>query len=211
MLTDQDCTLNLACGKIVAEIRRLLTNRQPPILVALDGGSGSGKSTLAGLIAGVVDAVLIPTDDFFAAHIPDHEWGTRTAKERVRDGIDWRRLRAEAIEPLLAGKPAKWRAFDFEAGLRADGTYGLRSDYVERDPAAVILLDGAYSARPELADLVDLAVLVDVTVEVRHARLAAREEASFLATWHSRWDAAEAYYFTEVRPPTSFDLVVTNG
>lgn len=44
---------------------------------------------------------------------------------------------------------------------------------------------------------------------VRRARLAAREEAAFLAAWHERWGAAEAAYFTYVRPPESFDLVVT--
>lgn len=30
-------------------------------------------------------------------------------------------------------------------------------------------------------------------------------------TWHERWDAAEDYYFTEIRPPKSFDIVVDSG
>ena len=210
-MTDQMSDLNLACNTIVAGIQRLMVNRHTPILVALDGGSGSGKSILASLLEKALDAALIHGDDFFAADIPDAEWDTRTIEERARDAIDWRRLRAEALEPLLAGRPAKWHPFDFEAGLRADGTYAMRTDYVEREPKAIILLDGAYSARPELADLVALSVLVDVPVDVRHARLAAREEASFLSAWHARWDAAEAYYFTHLRPISSFDLVVTNG
>jgi hypothetical protein len=87
----------------------------------------------------------------------------------------------------------------------------MRTDFVERIPAAVIVLDGAYSARPELANLINLSVLIDVPVEVRHARLAAREDKDFLAAWHARWDAAEEYYFTHVRPKASFDLVVTMG
>ena len=203
--------LNLACRTIVVEIRRLVVNRDAPLLVALDGGSGSGKSVLALSIEKELDAALIPRDDFFAAHISDAEWDSRTVEERASDAIDWQRLRAEALEPLLAGRPARWHAFDFEAGLRADGTYAMRTDYVERKPSAVILLDGAYSARPELADLVALSVLVDAPVEVRHARLAAREEARFLDAWHARWDAVEAYYLRHVRPISSFDLVVTNG
>ncbi len=203
--------LKLAADMIVAAIRRLMANRAAPILVAFDGGSGSGKSTLAALIAEQLDAALIPSDDFFAAEITDAGWDARSAEERAADGIDWRRLRAEALEPLLAGKPTQWRAFDFEAGVRPDGTYALRADFVERAPAAVVALDGAYSTRPELAGLIDLSVLVDVPVDVRHARLAAREEQDFLAAWHARWDAAEAYYFTHVRPASSFDLVVTPG
>ena len=203
--------LQPACQTIVAQIRRLLAQRRPPILVALDGGSGSGKSTLAELIAQTLPVAWIPGDDFFAAGISEAEWDCRTAAERARDGIDWRRLRIEALEPLLAGRPARWRAFDFVAGPRPDGTYAMQSDYQKREPAAVILLDGAYSARPELADLITLSVLLDVPPAVRHARLVAREEAGFLAAWHARWDGPEAYYFSRVRPPESFDLVVGNG
>jgi uridine kinase len=78
----------------------------------------------------------------------------------------------------------------------------------KREPATVILIEGAYSAGPALADLVDLAILVDVPVEERHARLRGREDAAFLARWHGRWDEVEAHYFREVRPRGSFDLVI---
>lgn len=200
-----------AADTIVAAIRRLMAGRTSPIIAALDGRSGSGKSTLASLIAAELDAVVIQGDDFYAAHISDAEWDSRTPAEKAADAIDWRRLRAEALEPLRAEKPARWRAFDFEAGGRPDETYALRSDFVELEPAPVVVLDGAYSTRPELADLIDVSVLVDVPVDVRHARLAAREERDFIAAWHARWDAAEEYYFTHVRPKSSFDLVVTTA
>ena len=210
-MTQQTSGLVDACHEILAEIQRLTSNRQTPILVALDGGSGAGKSTLALMLERELDAALIPMDDFFAADIPDWEWNARSVEERARDVIDWRRLRVEALEPLLSGKPAKWHPFDFEAGLLEDGTYGMREGFVERDPAPVIILDGAYSARPELADLVDLAVLVDVPVDVRHRWLAAREDKGFLEHWHATWDQVEKHYFTHVRPRSSFDLVVSGS
>ena len=200
--------LSAAADTIGAAIRRLMAGRAAPVLVALDGGSGAGKSTLASAIAAELDAALVQTDDFFAAHIGDAGWDARSPAARAADAIDWRRLRAEALEPLRAGRPARWHAFDFEAGTRPDGTYAMRADFVERAPRAVVVVDGAYAARPELADLIDLAVLVDVPAETRHERLAAREEPGFLAAWHARWDAAEAHYFTYVRPRSSFDLVV---
>ena len=210
-MTDHIHALTEACSEILSEIRRLKANHPTPIVVALDGGSGAGKSTLASLIEKATDAALIQVDDFFTADIPDAEWDARSIEERARAVIDWRRLRVEALEPLLAGRPAKWHAFDFEAGVRADGTYRMRTDYVEREPATVILLDGAYSAGPQLADLADLTVLVEVPVDERHTRLVAREEEDFLDQWHTRWDAVEKYYFTRVRPRTSYDLVVTTA
>ncbi len=210
--------LKLAADSIVAASRRMMDVRDAPILIALDGGSGSGKSTLASLIAEELGAALIQNDDFFAAEISDAEWESRSPEARAADAIDWRRLRAEALEPLLAGKPAKWHAFDFEAGVRPDGTYAMRTDFVEREPRRVIVLEGAYSARPELADLINLSVLVDAPVDVRHQRLAARramyvgrDDEKYLDSWHARWDAAEDYYFTQVRPKSSFDLVVVNA
>src|SRR5438094_376211 len=81
----------------------------------------------------------------------------------------------------------------------------------QRKSPLLIALDGAYSTRPELVDLIDLTVLVDAPLQFRHARLAAREAACFLEAWHRRWDDAEAHYFTHVRPPSSFDLVVSTA
>jgi len=199
-------------GDAVAEaIRHLLTHRDRPVLVAIDGASGSGKSTFALWLADQFEAALIQSDDFFAAGISNAEWDARTPEQRAVDAIDWRRVRVEALEPLLAGKPAKWHAFDFAAGARADGTYAQRSDFVEREPARVIVLDGAYSTGGALDDLIDLTVLVDAPREVRHGRIRAREEREFLAAWHTRWDAAEEVYFSRVRPRSSFDLVVNTG
>jgi uridine kinase len=175
----------------------------------MDGRSGAGKSTIAAAIIDRLRATVIPTDDFFAADVTSAGWEARTAAERARDGIDWERMRRSALDPLLAGQPAVWYPFDFVAGARGDGTYAMSPEPVRREPAPVIILDGAYSARPELADVIDLAVLVEVPASVRLARLAAREEPAFLAAWHDRWDAAEDYYFTTLRPPGAFDLVVT--
>jgi uridine kinase len=207
-MNDADQDELAAHERVVAEIRRRLSEQQAPLVVALDGGSGAGKSTLASLIAEALEATVVPLDDFFTADVPDHRWDDFTVEEKLERVFDWDRVRDHAIEPLLEGRPARWHAFDFESGLRADGTYGMQTDVTQREPAAVILLEGAYAAGPALADLVDLTVLVDVPVEERHARLRSREDRDFLETWHRRWDPLERHYFNEVRPKESFDLVV---
>jgi uridine kinase len=196
---------------VVAEIQRLLASGKRPLLAAFDGRSGSGKSSLAQVVADELNAALVPCDDFFAAQISNAGWDGRTAEERARDALDWRRLRAHALEPLLDGQEARWHAFDFGAGPHADGTYGMRQAYTRRAPSPVILLDGAYSTRPELSDIIDLSVLVEAPEVVRLERLSKREERDFLAAWHARWDDAEQYYFTEVRPQSSFDLIVATA
>jgi uridine kinase len=207
---DIDPQLERACSAILSEIRRHLGGREGtrPVVIALDGASGSGKSTLAAMVAAELDAVIVPGDDFFAAQITDAEWDLLDAAERARAVIDWRRLRREALEPLIAGRTASWHPFDFEAGTRPDGSYPMSTETTVRQPASVIVLDVAYSCRPELADLIDVSVLVDVPATERRRRLASRDEKAFSDAWHTRWDAAEDYYFTRIRPASSFDLVV---
>ena len=197
-----------ALKTIRKQIRSLLTEKERPILVALDGGSGAGKSTVAARIEKELDAAVIPLDDFFSANIPDGKWDEFTVEEKLKHVFDWRRVREQVLMPLLEGKPARWHAFDFQSGLRADGTYGMEEEAKQRMPASVILIEGAYSSSPVLADLVDMAILVDVPIEERYSRLAARENPAFLHNWHNRWDEVEAFYFEKIRPRSSFDVVV---
>lgn len=200
-----------AIEQIKTRINLLHSQKQHPIVVSIDGGSGAGKSTFAVTLAREVNAALIPTDDFFAANMPDHKWDEFTVEEKLKYVLDWQRVQTEVLAPLLKRQPAKWYTFDFQAGLRADGTYGMEAEPKERQPADVLLLEGAYSASPQLANLVDLTILIDVPVEERHARIAKREALDFLAIWHRRWDEVEEYYFKDILPKSSFDIVVELG
>ena len=200
-----------ASARIVREVRLRREDGGPPFIVAVDGRSGAGKSAIAETVATGFDAGLVPTDDFFRADLSDVDWERRSPEARARDCIDWRRLRRDVLEPLRSGEPAEWNAFDFEAGPRPDGSYPMRPGASRLDPRPAILLDGAYSARPELADLIDLTVLVRAPAETRRTRLRARENPALLEEWHRRWDDAEAHYFDVIRPLSSFDIVVDNS
>lgn len=202
--------LTEACAAITELVTRSAASGQVPLVVAFDGRSGAGKSTLASRVAEAVEAAVVLLDDFFAASIPNAEWDRMIPEERGARVFDWARVRAQAVGPLRAGKAACWHPFDFETGPRADGTYGMKTAAVEVEPASVIIIDGAYSSGPQLADLVDLTVLVETSETERWARLTRREEAEFLAQWHARWTAAEDFYFSNVRPRSSFDLIVTS-
>lgn len=182
----------------------------PPFLAAIDGPSGAGKSSIAGRVADLVDGALVHSDDFFNADLSDEDWDRRAAAERARDCIDWRRLRLEALEPLLFGRVASWHAFDWDAGPLPDGSYPFCENTTRVVPRPTIVLDGAYSSREELADVLCMTVLVDVPQAVRQGRLAARDGLEFYPEWHRRWGAAEDHYFGKVRPPTAFDLIVNN-
>ncbi len=196
--------------QIISAIYKIKISKSTPIVVAIDGGSGSGKSSLAQYISNELDAGLIQLDDFFSEQIPEHTWDTFSVSERYENVFNWYRVRNEILEPLISRKSASWFAFDFESGLRPDGTFGMQTEPKTCSPTDVIILEGAYSASPFLADLIDLSILVDVPVSIRHERLSIREDDDFLNGWHDIWDDVEEYYFTNIRPDNSFDLVIDN-
>jgi uridine kinase len=108
---------------------------------------------------------------------------------------------------LRAKRPASWHPLDFKPEI---GWVGWKDEMVTLEPRPVVLIDGVYSARPELADLVDVTVLIEAVDDVRRKRLVLRESRAFMKRWHTLWDTAEDYYFTHIRPRSSFDLVVRN-
>lgn len=204
-MSENISNLQFATDKVVFEISRLLQCRNP-LLVALDGRSGIGKSTIARAIARRVEGVIVVGDDFYSGGTDD-AWSGLSAEEKVERVIDWQRMRAQVLEPLLAKQPASWHPLDFEPEI---GWIGWKDETVTLEPAPVILLDGVYSARPELSYLVDLTVLVEADNKGRRQRLVIREGQIFMDRWHALWDAAEDYYFTQICPQSSFDFVIRN-
>jgi uridine kinase len=191
-----DPPVTVLCERITA----LRTAAQTPVLVALDGRSGAGKSTLAGLVGAQVGALVIDGDDFYRGGT-DASWEGLGPTEKIDQVVDWERQRS-LLAPLRRGEAVTWQPYDWEADD------GRRGSTVAAGPAAVVILDGAYSARPELSDLYSLRVLLDVTRDIRRARLLLREGERYRAEWEACWEEAEDLYFDVLMPPAAFDLVL---
>src|SRR4029453_10815706 len=143
---------------------------------------------------------VVEGDDFYRNTLPSLNLAQRGAMSdtAVVDAvIDWGRRGAEARFPLRARRSATFQPYDWDAD---DG----RLAPPKTIPAAdLVIVEGVYAARPELADLVDLAVYLGVDPQVRAQRYAEREDDP---DWRRFWERGEAHYFRVVRPPASFDL-----
>lgn len=168
-----------------------------PVVVALDGRSCTGKSTLATALRLRTD---LQGDDFYRASLPGLIRVDRDAMSdvAVTDAVvEWARLRTVALGPLRRGQPAAFRPYDWEAD---DGRLGP----VRRlAPSGLVLVEGSYAARPELADLVDRAVLVRWS---RGCGPSATPRAGGTRTGRASGSAASSTTSAWSRPPTSFDL-----
>src|SRR5882762_5614267 len=140
--------MNIPEHVIFQKIERLRTKPRTPIVVAVDGGSGAGKTTIAERLMRFTETALVPLDHFYQTVIPESEWPHKTVGELLSGVFDWSRVRSEALEPLRAGRPGRWHAFDFIRGLGEAGTYSLKEEVTQMAPAPTILIEGAYSASP---------------------------------------------------------------
>jgi uridine kinase len=164
------------------------------LVVAIDGHGTAGKSTIAGDVADTTGAALVHTDDFFQP--PP---ASAAAQPPLPQYYDWRRIRTQALEPLRAQRRAAFRRFDWSRGTGLDGI-------VTVGPADLILLEGVFSASPELSDLVDRSVFVDTPEHERLRRLRVQVTPE---NWDADWLIAQQAYFDLTRPPSSFDLIVS--
>jgi len=190
-------TLRLDIHALAEEISRSAQHKAGRFIVAIDGRGGAGKSTLAHVLGKKLDAAIIEGDDFYAGGI---EIRSDNPASRAAACIDWTRQRS-VLEMLAVGREACWRAFDWDA---FDGR--LCDDPTTIGPHPIVILEGVYAARPELADLLDLRAVVVVPDEVRLARLAARE--GIIGPWDLQWHDAEEVYFERVMQVTKFDVII---
>lgn len=167
-----------------------------PFIVAIDGRSGAGKSTLAHALAAGLDAVTIAGDDFYAGGVALRD---DDPAQRAAACVDWTRQRP-VLKALRAGHAATWRAFDWQA---FDGR--LRDGPITLGPKPIVILEGVYAARPELADLLDMRILLSAPEGLRTARL--REREGTLGPWDRQWHEAEAFYFERVVCSADFDVI----
>ena len=89
-------------SKVIQKIEERRKSKKRPILVALDGRSGAGKSTLAQLVVEKTGGGIIVGDDFYSGG-NDDKWQGNSAQAKADEAIDWKRMRREVLEPLLAG------------------------------------------------------------------------------------------------------------
>jgi uridine kinase len=162
---------------------------------------GSGKSTLAAAVALLGSAVVVHGDDFYRPMDADERAGLTPAQGYDRY-FDWERLRDEVLTPLTTGRDAAYRCYDWST--QAVATDATRT--VERN--GIVLVEGVYTARPELADHYDLVVYVETPPDESMRRLRARGDDHGPIDWEARWRLAEEHYLTTTRPRERADLVI---
>jgi uridine kinase len=180
------------------------------VLIVVDGADGAGKTTLADELAPLLPtSVRASLDDFHHPRAHRHALG-RTGETVWERGFDYPALRRELLDPWRRGVGSSYRRRWHDL---ATDTHVEPEDPPGRVPeGGVLVVDGIFAQRPELGDVWDFVVYVDVPDDVRVARMAARDGVS---SDHDHPDQrryldAQGIYRRNCRPRESADVVVDN-
>lgn len=200
-------------GRFCAHLQAVAARTDGSAFVGLDGRSGVGKSTLAAATQqqlGSADPRLTVTviegDQFYGGGSAA-TWDDRSAADKVAEAMDWRRQLA-VLEALRSTGTAEWRSFDWDAADWDTPNSPLSAEISTCRATEVVILEGAYSCRPELHGQLDSTVLLDPPRPLRRQQLLAREGEAYRADWEGRWSEAEDLYFGSIMGPDRFDLVL---
>ena len=179
------------------------TRVRQPILVAIDGPGGAGKSTFADGLSELLatrraPAQVVHGDDFFR---PEDERPTGNPYQRpIGSDFDWVRLREEVLLPLSRGACARYQRYDWYLDALTDCRYV--------DPRGVVIVEGVYSMRRELAALYHFRIWVECPRATRLARALARDGAGARERWERDWMPCEDRYIAEHRPHELAEAVI---
>lgn len=184
------------------------------VLVAVDGVDGAGKTVFADELARAVESAGRPViragaDGFHHPRRIRYRRGRTSAEGFFHDSYDYAALRGALLDPLRPGGDGRHRRAVF------DHTEDRPVDAPEQQaaPGAVLIFDGIFLHRPELAEYWDYSVFLQAGFEVTFARMALRDgfDPAPDAPANRRYVEGQRLYLGTCRPAQAASVVIDNS
>ena len=167
-------------------------------VVAVDGNCGSGKTTGIRMIANQLGCQIVQMDDFYLRK------GMRTEERRSEPGgnVDYVRFAEEVLPFVRSREPFSYRKYDVPTDTFPET--------VEIINPEIVLIEGAYSLRPEFRKYYDLKVFSKASPELQIQRLTERE-GEFVEEYKRLWIPLENRYINYFNLIEECDIVINVG
>jgi uridine kinase len=186
--------------------------------VAIDGKDAAGKTTLAdhlasALVGGPHEVIRAGIDGWHSPEEVRYRRGRLSPEGYYLNSFDLDHLRRELLDPLGPTGSHAYRLARFD--YRTDS--GVDEGTRRAIKPSVLVFDGVFLLRPELAECWELSVYVDVPPEVSFQRGLDRDSLQMggdqVATdrYLHRYLPGQALYESEVLPASIADVVVDNS
>jgi uridine kinase len=186
-----------------------------PTRVAVEGITGAGKTTFAHELAESVEAAGRPARTLTMDgwhHPSEHRrrQGRLSADGYYEDAYDLEAFRDEVLVPLGGPPPHSHRP----AIIDLSSDEPVDPPRVDVAPDQVLLVDGSFLGRTELAEYWDVRIWLDVPFGVAEARGVARDTTMLggvdaaTEAFRRRYHAAFRRYLAECDPATAADVLI---
>lgn len=179
------------------------------VVVAIDGIDGAGTTHFAddlamALVATGRSVFRASLDDFHRSRAERHARGADSPEGYYRDSFDYSTLRRVLLEPFRLGGSTAFvtAAFDHrrDAAIPAKWRTGPQD--------AILIVDGVFLLRPELAGLWNFTVWIDVPREIAEQRMIDRDGPIEDA---QRYRGGQELYLAEAKPRAAASVIIDNG
>jgi uridine kinase len=201
-------------GRLITEVAGRVPEAAGGVRVAVDGVDGVGKTTFAAELAGALRSrgrpvVHVSADGFHRVRAERHRRGPKSPEGFWLDSYDYPALIENVLVPLGPGGSRRYRS----------AVHDVRTDEI-LDPAwssapagTVLVLDGLFLHRDELAGYWDFSVFLTAPFTVTAARMADRDGTNPDPDHPdmARYVQGQRLYFAACRPWERADLVIDNS
>jgi uridine kinase len=205
--------------EVIDHVARHLAETRPghPLRVAVDGVTAAGKTTFAAELCAAVAASERPAlhlsmDGYHHRRAHRHRQGRESAVGYYEDAYDFDSFARLVLRPLGPGGDRRYRPSILD--LATDEP--VDDDPIQAHPFSVLVVDGTFLQRDQLATLWDVRIFLDTSVAVALTRAMDRDVELFGGTeetrhaYESRYHAACRRYLAEYAPADRADIVIEN-
>jgi uridine kinase len=208
-------TIDAADAAVVARCRSIAASiKDRPLMLAVDGVDGAGKSEysarlLSRLIEAGADAQVVHIDDFHRLTADRYRRGRESPEGFWLDSYDYDAFTSFVLQPLLIHRTGRFTPVFSDL----DSDRLVQHPQLEARPGSVLIVEGIFLHRHELAWAWDWSIFLEVTTEESLSRMARRDGTS--ADPHDprvrRYVVGQALYLRQCHPAERANCVIENS
>ena len=212
-MTESQKTLYEYLAKTILELPN-----NSPILVAISGKDASGKTVMADILSEFLkkltdrQIIRISADNFMNERAVRRTVTNSEGESCYKFTFNFDALKKYVLEPLQKNEDYIYKTKVFDQPSDTE----MVSDDFKADIDSIIIIDGVFLFKKDLANYWDLKVLLETADEILIERGAVRDTkriGSYLEarkTYINRYIASQTLYYHEEHPEKSADIIINN-
>jgi uridine kinase len=212
--------VKLARAEVIQQLAVMISGlkRPHPVRVGIDGIDASGKSHLADELVDAIrnrgrNVIRVCLDCFHLPRETRHRQGRYSPKGYYEDSFNYPAILSNVLVPLGPGGHLRYRT----ASHDYHKDEAIEAPWQDAPADFILVFDGVFLKRPELAKYWDYHVFVDCSFEESLKRVLKRDAAQFggesevRKLYQERFFPGQRLYLEQTRPRETADAILDNN